>query len=159
MVSSNINHTLTYTSSCLLPPGTLVLVSLRKKMALGCVFEKVNKPIIKFKIKEVSKVYFNKKFSENLIRFHKWVSYYNLCNSGSVLKLFLPNQKIVEESPEAFLYFNNKKSEKMSEDESLILKFLEDKPNSKKVVRKSFANSNSVIKSLLKKNLYTKKKK
>ena len=47
----------------------------------------------------------------------------------------------------------------MSEDESLILKFLEDKPNSKKVVRKSFANSNSVIKSLLKKNLYTKKKK
>ena len=87
MVSSNINHTLTYTSSCLLPPGTLVLVSLRKKMALGCVFEKVNKPIIKFKIKEKSKVYFNKKFSENLIRF-QMVSYYNLCNSGSVLKLF-----------------------------------------------------------------------
>ena len=54
--------------------------------------KRINNPFSKFKIKEIHKEYVDKRLTQNLIDFHKWVSSYNYINSGVALKLFLPNQ-------------------------------------------------------------------
>ena len=46
--------------------------------------------------KAIEKNILIKIFSQNLISFLKWFTYYNYLNLGSALKLFLPNKKIIE---------------------------------------------------------------
>ena len=82
--------------------GSLVLVSFGKKRnQIGVVYEifdrlpknKLN--IKKFKIKEIINVYANIILSSNLLRFIDWIADYTLAPKGSVLKLFIMNEKIV----------------------------------------------------------------
>ena len=115
--------------------------------------KRINNPFSKFKIKEIHKEYVDKRLTQNLIDFHKWVSSYNYINSGVALKLFLPNQKIVEETYNIFLYANKVDQSNFSQDKKKIFEFLSNNFKTKKEIIAKFKNKASLLKTLIKNKL------
>ena len=126
---------------------------------LGCVFEKVDKPIGNYQIKEIYKEYLDKKLSKSLLKFLKWVASYNYISLGNTLKLFLPNQKVIEESHKIFLYASKKKHIKSTSEQNKILKLLYDMEKPKNEIIKKFKDQELLLKKLIKKKIILEKKK
>ena len=94
--SYNIKGSLVYSSNTILEVGSIVRVSLRKKVVLGCVIKILkNPPNMNFKVKDILEPNYIYKLNRNIIDFLYWVSKYNLCNLGTVLKLILPKQLLM----------------------------------------------------------------
>ena len=100
------------------------MISLRKRILLGCVFKKVDKPVTNFEIKFIKKEYQNKIFPQNLLSFHDWISSYNCISLGLTLKLFLPNQKIIEEGSKNVFEITKKNKKKFDKDQQVVVKML-----------------------------------
>ena len=92
----NIDTALTYSSNQVFKVGSLVKISIRRKIFPGCILNIYQyKPKINFKVKDIEKSdnYFyldNKK-----IDFLKWVSEYNFISFGLALKLMISNVKFL----------------------------------------------------------------
>ena len=115
--------------------GQVVLVPFGKKIETGIIWKKnVEKP--KHKIKEISKVIENLILSQNIIKFINWVANYTLAPIGSVLKLILINNDIVE--------FN---LEELSNTQisSSIISLNEEQENAKSQILKSIDKSKQPI--------------
>ena len=85
--------------------GQVVLVPFGKKLETGIIWDtNVKKP--KHEIKEITSVIENIILTNTTIKFIKWIANYTLAPLGSVLKLFLINNEIVEFNLEKF---NNNK--------------------------------------------------
>ena len=80
--------------------GSLVLVSFgKKKEEIGLVYEILEalpKKIAKFHIKKIKYVFNNMVLDEKLMQFIDWIADYTLTSKGSVLKLFLVNNRIID---------------------------------------------------------------
>ena len=107
------------------------MISLRKRILLGCIYKKVDKPVTNFEIKFIKKEYQNKILPQNLISFHDWISSYNCISLGLTLKLFLPNQKIIEEGSNNVYEITNKKK-KIDKDQQVIVKMLSEGDKTKR---------------------------
>ena len=133
LVCSNINSSLTYSHTTSLLEGTIVKVSIRKKLVLGIIVKIKKRNNTKFKIKEIEAVFFEKRISKRIIDFHKWFSFYNHVSLGLSLKLFLPNERIVMDALESSLSIENKTDKvKFTETQKKILDFIQNKSSSKK---------------------------
>ena len=160
LVCSNINSSLTYSHTTSLLEGTIVKVSIRKKLVLGIIVKIKKRNNTKFKIKEIEAVVFEKRISKRIIDFHKWFSFYNHVSLGLSLKLFLPNERIVMDALESSLSIENKTDKvKFTETQKKILDFIQNKSSSKKKVIEKFKKNSSVIKLLIKKNIILENKK
>ncbi len=148
-----------YKSVASLKNGTVVLISLRKRILLGCVFKKVDKPITNFEIKFIKKEYQNKILPQNLLSFHDWISSYNCISLGLTLKLFLPNQKIIEEGYKNVYELNKKNKKKIDIDQQVIVKMLPEGDKTKKEILVKIGNKLSVFNKLLKEEIIIEKKK
>tara|TARA_Y100001968_G_C19442332_1_gene763250 strand:+ start:609 stop:2675 length:2067 start_codon:yes stop_codon:yes gene_type:complete len=137
----------------LIAKGVIVTVSLRKKFVLGIIIKEVKKPLGNFKVKEIHKEYRNKKLGNNLRNFLNWVSYYNYINLGSALKLFLPNQNIIEETYNIVLYAKKESSKDLSLRQKKILDYLSKKPKTKKEFILKFNNKAAELRTLMKRKL------
>ena len=148
-----------YKSVSLLKNGTVVLISLRKRILLGCVYKKVDKPVTNFEIKFIKKEYQNKILPQNLLSFHDWLSSYNCISLGLTLKLFLPNQKTIEEVTKNVYEITNKKTKKFDKDHQEIVKMLSEGDKTKKEILVKVDNKLSVFNKLLKEKIIIEKKK
>ena len=75
--------------------GQVVLIPFGKKLEIGIIWNKnFEKP--KYELKEITKVIDNIILRKKTIEFIKWIANYTLAPLGSVLKLFLINNDIVE---------------------------------------------------------------
>ncbi len=157
LVASNINHYLIYSSVNILDVGTLVYVSLRKKLKLGCIIKKIDKPLSTFNIKIIHKEYNNKKLTKNLISFLNWFSFYNQVSLGSTLKLFLPNHRIVEETLKTFLYAEKINKQNLSKEQITIINLLSKNYKTEKDILLEI-NNKKVLRQLINKKLILEKK-
>ncbi len=121
--------------------------------------KRISNPLSKFKIKEIHKEYIDKRLTQHLIDFHKWVSSYNYVQSGVALKLFLPNQKIVEETYNIFLYANKVDQRNFSQDKKKIFEFLSNGFKTKKETISKFKDKTTLLKTLIKNKLVFESKK
>ena len=95
--SHNLKGSLLYSSNKEIEIGSIVTISLRNKIILGCVIKKFkDSPKNNIKIKNIIEYdqYFH--FGQKNIDFFKWVSSYNFSSMGAVLKLMLANQKKIK---------------------------------------------------------------
>ena len=113
LLAYNIEATLIYTSKNIFRVGSLVKVSIRNKIVVGCVLRihKV-KPILSFKVKDIEEYdnyfYLNKES----IEFLKWVSKYNFISSGLILKLLIPDISFLNPEKQILNVINILKKEK-----------------------------------------------
>ncbi len=92
LVSSPRYHgetALTYSSSSILPEGSVIIVPLQKQEVLGVVSNKVAKP--RFATKSINKVIAAKALPPNLLALIPWLKSYYPAPLGQILALFLPN--------------------------------------------------------------------
>ena len=138
--------------------GIIVQVTLRKKKVLGLIIKKINKPKSNFTIKVIEKEYLNKKFNKNLINFYSWLVYYYHLNAGLALKLFLPNQKVIElaKTEKLFIAYKNFQAG-LGKAENNILKFLYYNPKTKHEIIKKLKVKKNVIDFLKEKNFILEK--
>ena len=96
IVTRPFNHFFTYdVGSAKVKNGQIVLVPFGKSTEVGMVFEtNVSKP--NYQIKKVLKIFDSLCFDKVTIKFIQWINDYTLAPIGSVLKLFLINDKIVQ---------------------------------------------------------------
>ena len=93
----NIDTALTYSSNQLFKVGSLVKISIRKKILPGCIlYIYKHKPKINFKVKDIEKSYNYFYLDKKKIDFLKWVSEYNFFSFGLALKLMISNVKFLE---------------------------------------------------------------
>ena len=142
----------------MLSERTIVLVSVRNKKVLGLIIKNVSKPKNNFIIKTIEKEYLDKVLSKNIISFYNWLKHYYYLNAGQALKLFLPNQKIIELTKSKILYITYKKHESdLTVSENNILKFLYNNPKTKIDIFQKFKSKKSLIDTLKKKELVLEK--
>ena len=96
IVTRPFNHVFTYdVGSAKVRHGQIVLVPFGKSTEVGMIFEtNVSKP--NYQIKKVLKIFDSLCFDKVTIKFIQWINDYTLAPIGSVLKLFLINDKIVQ---------------------------------------------------------------
>ena len=93
----NIDAALTYSSNKVFKVGSLVKISIRKKILPGCILNVYqNKPKINFKVKDIEESHNYFYLDKKIIDFLKWVSEYNFINFGLALKLMISNVKFLE---------------------------------------------------------------
>ena len=154
LVASKINQNLTYKSCNILPKGIIVEVSLRNKKVLGLIIKKTNSKKFNYAIKAIEKEYLGKIFSQNLISFLKWFTYYNYLNLGQALKLFLPNKKIIELVYSKRFYVSNIRNQAdLGITENNILNFLFQSPKTEKETVKKLKIKSHLFNSLKDKKL------
>ena len=150
----NIKGTLLYASDVKYEVGSIVRISLRKKEVQGCIVNLVKKdPKINFKIKDIiekNKLY---KFNKNIIDFFYWVSQYNLCNLGVVLKLIIPSEKLLIPNNIVFFKVNNDYLLKLTEKQKVFLSYLAEHKLSEKEIIKDNTYKKSFINNLVKKKI------
>ena len=78
--------------------GQIVIVPFGKSIEVGMIVE-INVSKSNYNIKKVHKILDSIYFHDEIIDFIHWISNYTLAPIGSVLKLFIINQKIVEYKP------------------------------------------------------------
>ena len=102
LVTKPFNNTFTYKAKIdqSVSVGDLVIVPFgRKNDQVGIVYEitdSLKSEISKLKIKEIKEIYKNLKFKKDIIEFIDWIANYTLAPKGLVLKLFITNNKLVE---------------------------------------------------------------
>ncbi|MEC8099690.1 MAG: primosomal protein N' [Pseudomonadota bacterium] len=143
---------LTYGYFKLLSPGSIVLVSLRKKNVLGIIIKRITKPISIPKIKGIEIAYSDKRLSNYIIDFIIWFSSYNIVNKGSALKLFLPNQKIIEEAYKKIIGIKKLNKFPTNASEKKIYTYLANKPKNKKELYSHFKKDTYLLRKLISKN-------
>ena len=156
--SYNIKGTLLYSSDIKYEVGSLVRVSLRKKEVLGCIVSLLKKkPNMNFKVKSILEKNHLFTFNKNIIDFLYWVSKYNLCNLGLVLKLIIPNDKFLEKKKTTFFQINNNYSLKLTAKQKEFLNYLSENHLSDKEIIKASHYKKSFIDNLVKKKIVLKK--
>lgn len=155
--SYNIKGTLLYASDIKYEKGSIIRISLRKKEVLGCVFDILKKkPHINFKVKDILENKYKYKFNKNIIDFLFWVSKYNVCNLGLVLKLIIPNDKFLETNTKTFLKENKNYSLKITEKQKEFISYISQNYVSyKEIVSQGFYKK-SFLDSLVKKKIVNK---
>ena len=101
----------------------------------------------------------DKKFSKNILSFLKWFASYNYMSLGNTLKLFLPNQRAIEEIHKNFLSVSKQKYSKLTDEQKGILKLLSDDEKPKTEIIKKLKDKELILKKLIKKNIIIEKKK
>ena len=148
----NIDEELIYSSYKSLTIGSIVKINIKNKEAYGCVLSIVDKPKnIKFSIKLISYCLEGIKIDKKIIKFVYWFAMYNLVNKGSVLKQFLPSEKIINPKKQKFLKINSSiKFNLINRNKKFIVLYnkLREKPHSYKELIK-FGYSRLYIKKLL----------
>ena len=94
----NIDKYLIYYSDKFIEDGSIIEISIRKKIVLGCIIKKIKEP--KQNLYNIKKIHNNLAhvyFSNNIISFIEWIAKYNVIKLGAVLKLFLSNKEILKE--------------------------------------------------------------
>ena len=93
----NIDTALTYSSNQVFKVGSLVKISIRKKIFPGCILNIYqHKPKINFKVKDIEESHNYFYLDKKKIDFLKWVSEYNFISFGLALKLMISNVKFLE---------------------------------------------------------------
>ncbi len=93
----NIDTILTYSSKQFFKVGSLVKISIRKKVFPGCILNVYqSKPKIAFKIKDIEESYNYFYLNKKNIHFLKWVSEYNFISFGLALKLMISDVKFLK---------------------------------------------------------------
>ncbi|MDC3112249.1 primosomal protein N' [Pelagibacteraceae bacterium] len=116
--------------------GQVVLVPFGKKIEAGIIWKKkVKNP--GYEIKEVTKICNDLILQNSSIDFIYWIASYTLAPLGSVLKLFLINNDIVEFDKEKLDSFNNT--------EPSLVTLSEEQANSFKEITQSFNKSNKPV--------------
>ncbi len=136
IITRPVDKVFTYSSSSeQLEIGQVVLIPFGRKLETGIIWKKnVDKP--KYKIKEISKIIENIILKNTSIKFINWITNYTLAPLGSVLKLFLINNEIVD--------CNMKK---LSNDEfnTSVISLNSEQKNAKSEIIKSISKSNKPI--------------
>ncbi len=97
--------------------------------------------------------------NKKIINFYNWLVYYYHLNAGLALKLFLPNQKVIELVETKILFISYKNFEVgLSKAENNILKFLYHNPKTKQEIIKKLKVKENVINSLKEKKFVLEKK-
>ena len=141
LVTKPFNNTFTYKAKIdqSVSVGDLVIVPFgRKNDQVGIIYEiadSLKSEISKLKIKEIKEIYKNLKFKKDIIEFIDWIANYTLAPKGLVLKLFITNNKLVENEIKIIkdYNYNIKKINLNSEQKnasSFLKKFLVKKFNS-----------------------------
>ena len=160
LLAYNIEATLIYTSKNIFRVGSLVKVSIRNKIVVGCVLRihKV-KPILSFKVKDIEEYdnyfYLNKES----IEFLKWVSKYNFISSGLILKLLIPDISFLNPEKHYKYIINKSFSSKLTNKQISFLQIIRENKidqNEVKNFSKSFI-SNLISKGIIKKKNIKKK--
>ncbi len=99
---------LTYSYPENLAPGTIVGIPLGKKTTVGIIYKKVKKPEGDFKIKPITKRYYDTPLPKHLLKSIIWLSNYYLVPLPQVVSLFLPNtidkkHKVADINPKSIL--------------------------------------------------------
>ena len=156
--SYNIKGTLLYHSDIKYEVGCIVRISLRKKEVLGCIVNLLKQsPNINFRVKNILEQNYSYKFNKNTIDFLYWVSKYNLCNLGLVLKLIISNDKFLELKAKIFLAENNNYIYKLTGKQKEFINYLSENYLSYKDIVKESIYKKSFIDNLVKKNIIYKK--
>ena len=93
----NIDTALTYSSKQVFKLGSLVKISIRKKVLPGCILKVYNNcPKLDFKVKDIEESYNYFSLDEKNIEFLKWVSEYNFISLGLTLKLMISNTNFLK---------------------------------------------------------------
>ena len=96
IVTRPFDHVFTYdVGSAKVKKGQIVLVPFGKSTEVGMIFE-TNVSKSDYQIKKVLKIFNSLCFDKATIKFIQWINNYTLAPIGSVLKLFLINDKIVQ---------------------------------------------------------------
>ena len=96
IVTRPFNHVFTYdVGSAKVKKGQIVLVPFGKSTEVGMILE-TNVSKSDYQIKKVLKIFNSLCFDTVTIKFIQWINDYTLAPIGSVLKLFLINDKIVQ---------------------------------------------------------------
>jgi primosomal protein N' (replication factor Y) (superfamily II helicase) len=152
--SYNIKGTLLYTSDIKYEIGSIIRISLRKKEVLGCVLDILKKkPHINFKVKDILENKYKYKFNKNIIDFLFWVSKYNVCNLGLVLKLIIPNDKFIKTNTKTFFKENESYSFQLKEKQKEFLSYISKNYISDKEILDQGFYKKSFIDSLVKKKI------
>jgi len=150
----NIKGTLLYSSDIKYEVGSIIKISLRKKEVLGCVFDILKKkPDSNFRIKEILENEYQYKFNKKIIDFIFWVSKYNFCNLGLVLKLIIPNDKLLEIKTKTFLKENKSYSLDLTKKQKEFLSYISNNYISDKEIVNQDLYKKSFIDNLVKKKI------
>ena len=96
IVTRPFNQVFTYdTGNTKVKKGQIAIVPFGKSIEVGMIVE-INVSKSDYKIKKVHKILSSIYFHDETINFIYWISNYTLAPIGSVLKLFIINQKIVQ---------------------------------------------------------------
>ena len=150
--SYNIKGTLLYSSDIRYEVGSIIKISLRNKEVLGCIsdiFKK--KPYINFRVKDILENKYKYKFNKKIIDFIFWVSKYNFCNLGLVLKLIIPNDKLLEIKTKTFLKENKSYSLELTKKQKEFLSYISNNYISDKEIVNQDLYKKSFIDNLVKK--------
>ncbi len=159
----NIDTALTYSSNQIFKVGSLVKISIRKKIFAGCILNIYqHKPEINFKVKDIeeSQNYFY--LDKKKIDFLKWVSEYNFISFGLALKLMISNVKFLEPNV-AYKYIVRRNLDiNLTNKQKIFIKEVkgasfEEQKNILSNYSKSFIN-NIIDKNIIEKKVYKEKK-
>ena len=158
----NIDTALTYSSNQVFRVGSLVKISIRKKIFVGCILNIYqHKPKISFKIKDIEESHNYFYLDKKKIDFLKWVSEYNFISFGLALKLMISNVKFLE-SNIVYKYIVRKNLDiNLTNKQKIFIKELkgvnfEEQKNILSNYSKSFID-NIINKNIIEKKVYTKK--
>lgn len=89
-----------YTCNHDLQLGQIVAVELRKKLYLGIIWSKNPSEVQFDKLKNITHIYENFSLTKEILKFLYTLSSYNLTPLGSLLKLYLPNERYFKVKPQ-----------------------------------------------------------
>ena len=151
----NIEATLTYTSKKAFRIGSLVKISIRNKIVVGCIL-KIHKikPEQNFKFKDIEECDNHFCLNKKNIEFLKWVSKYNFINFGLTLKLLIQDSSFIKLDKYYKYIINKNFNSKLTNKQINFLQIIkENKINQNEV--KNF--SKSFIYNLISKGIINKK--
>ena len=160
----NIDTALTYSSNQVFRVGSLVKISIRKKIFVGCILNIYqHKPKINFKIKEIEESHNYFYLDKKKIDFLKWVSEYNFISFGLALKLMISNVKFIEPNVVYIYIVRSNLDISLTNKQKVFIKEVkgasfEEQKNILSNYSKSFIN-NIIDKNIIEKKFYKEKKK
>ena len=159
----NIDKTLTYSSKEILKVGSLVKISIRKKVYPGCIFKIYKtKPISDFHIKGIEEAYNYYFLDKKNIDFLKWISEYNFISLGLALKLIIANATFLEpEMSFKYLVRRNCKITLTNKQKTFIKEIEETNFEKHQKITNKYSNwfiYNIIKKGIIEKHLYKDKK-
>lgn len=155
----NINTTLIYSSTQIYKVGSLVKISIRKKVLPGCILKiYISRPKIDFTVKDIERSDNFFSLDEKKIEFLRWVSEYNLINLGLVLKLMIANVSFLKPNISyKYLVQRNLNINLTNKQKKFIKEIKESSFEKQKEIIKNYSSSfinNMINKSIIKKNIY-----